>query len=310
MLPRIRQAEVFEEQRQRLLDLAYRMLGSMADAEDIVQDAYLRFEAVAPESIEAPGSYLATIVTRLAIDRLRQLRREREHYVGPWLPEPVLADPAPTPDQHAALSESLSLAMLLLMEQLDPVERAVFLLREVFDFDYLAIAQVVDKSEANCRQLFHRARQRLAGRRSRLETPVADQELLTRQFMSAVATGDLAGLIRILADDVVQYSDSGGKAAAARRILRGADIVARFFIGVARKSPPGTTVREASINGRPGILVYQDARPTSLFQLDIDDGRIAAIYVQRNPDKLQRFPALPQTSPAQDSTPSNETASS
>lgn len=292
MLPKVRQAEVFEEQRPRLLDLAYRMLGSVADAEDIVQDAYLRFEAVDPDSVDVPGAYLATIVTRLAIDRLRQLRREREHYVGPWLPEPVLADPAPSPDQHAALSESLSLAMLLLMEQLDPVERAVFLLREVFDFDYQAIAQVVEKSEPNCRQLFHRARERLAGRRSRPGTSIAEQNQLTRQFLNSVATGDLAGLVQILADDVVQYSDSGGKASAARRILRGSDIVARFFVGIAKKTPAGASVREASINGRPAILVYQDGRPVSLFQLDIEDGRIVAIYVHRNPDKLQRLRPL------------------
>jgi RNA polymerase sigma-70 factor (ECF subfamily) len=291
-LTQARHAELFERERPRMFDLAYRMLASAADADDIVQEAYLRFQRAGPDSLEHPSAYLATVVTRLSIDHLRRLRREREHYVGPWLPEPLLTDTAPTPDQHAALAESLSLAMLLVMEQLDPVERAVFLLREVFDFDYPAIADVVEKSEANCRQLLHRARERLAGTRSRSASTIAEQQRLSAQFKLTLATGDLAGLMHLLAEEVVEYSDSGGKVPAARRAIAGADHVARYFIGLMKKAPADFNIRDTWLNGRPGFVTYEGGRPTNLVQLDIEAGKIIAIYVQRNPDKLRRVPPL------------------
>jgi RNA polymerase sigma-70 factor (ECF subfamily) len=280
----------FERERSRLFAIAYRMLGSAADAEDMVQEAFLRFERADQDAITAPSAYLATTVTRLSIDHLRKQRTAREQYVGPWLPEPLLTDTAPAADQQVALAESLSLAMLVLMEQLDPVQRAVFLLREVFDFDYAAIAQVVEKDEDNCRQLFHRARQRLAAGKSRLQTSFAEHRRLTQQFIETLATGDMAGLVSLLAEDVVEYSDSGGKVPAARRPLYGPDHVARYFLGVSKKSPP-QAVKEVWINGRPGIATYEAGRPANLIQIDVEAGRIVAIYVQRNPDKLSRVPS-------------------
>ena len=287
------QTDVFLENRDRLFGLAYRMLGSAADADDVVQEAFLRFQRADVEHLDSPAAFLTTVTTRLAIDQLRRLRMEREHYIGPWLPEPLVGAPGMGPDEQTALAESLSLAMLVVLETLEPAERAVFLLREVFDIDYDQIAEIIGQSASNCRQLLHRAKERIsAGRRKPHDASREEHDRLTQQFFASCVSGDLDGLKSLLADGVVSYHDGGGKLTGARRPLLGADAVARFFIGITKKSPPGISLRPATVNGQPGVIAYQDSRPTDVLQFEISDGRISAIRVQRNPEKLTRVPHL------------------
>lgn len=285
--------ELFRENRDRLFGLAYRMLGSAADADDVVQEAFLRFERADLDQIAAPAAFLTTVTTRLAIDQLRRLRAERERYIGPWLPEPLIGPPALQADEQTALAESLSQAMLVVLETLEPAERAVFLLREVFDIDYDQIAEIIGQSVPNCRQLLHRAKERIsAGRSKPREASREEHDRLTQQFFASCVSGDLDGLKSLLADDVVSVHDGGGKLSGARRPLYGADAVARFFIGITKKSPPGISLRPATVNGRPGVIAYEHVRPTDVLQFEIHDGRIHTIRVQRNPDKLLRVPRL------------------
>lgn len=280
----------FEEHRSLLFGVAYRMLGTIAEAEDAVQDTYLRFRA-AEGDIRNPRAYLVTVVTRLCLDELKSARATREQYIGPWLPEPLVqrAGTEPSPEDALTGRESVSFAFLVMLEELGPVERAVFLLREVFDYDYADISQVVQKSEAACRQVFHRARQRLAERHHRHTASYSQRAVLTARFLAAVNEGNMAGLLEILSADVVAYSDGGGKAAAAINPVFGADRVARFSIGVARKDPPGS-VELADINGEPGVILRRKSgRIDSIVLLDIgDDGTVETLYVVRNPDKLAR----------------------
>jgi RNA polymerase sigma-70 factor (ECF subfamily) len=285
--------ELFLENRDRLFGLAYRMLGSAADADDVVQEAFLRFERAEPDQIASPAAFLTTVTTRLAIDQLRRLRAERERYIGPWLPEPLVGPPAMQADEQTALAESLSQAMLVVLETLEPAERAVFLLREVFDIDYAQIAEIIGQSATNCRQLLHRAKERISAGRNRPRGASREEhDRLTQQFFATCVSGDLDGLKSLLADDVISYHDGGGKLSGARRPLYGSDAVARFFIGITKKSPPGISLRPATVNGQPGVIAYEHSRPTDVLQFEIDDGRIRAIRVQRNPDKLTRIPRL------------------
>jgi RNA polymerase sigma-70 factor, ECF subfamily len=285
--------EIFLENRDRLFGLAYRMLGSAADADDVVQEAFLRFQRADPDQIAAPAAFLTTVTTRLAIDQLRRLRMERERYIGPWLPEPLVGPPAMQADEQTALAESLSQAMLVVLETLEPAERAVFLLREVFEIDYDQIAEIIGQSVTNCRQLLHRAKERISAGRSKPRGASREEhDRLTQQFFASCVSGDLDGLKSLLADDVVSVHDGGGKLSGARRPLYGADAVARFFIGITKKSPPGISLSPATVNGRPGVIAYEHGRPTDVLQFEIHDGRIQAIRVQRNPDKLSRVPRL------------------
>ena len=278
--------QTFDQYRPLLFAIAYRMLGSVMDAEDIVQEAFLRWQAAAGDDIRSPRAFLSAVVTRLCIDQLRSAQAQREHYIGPWLPEPLVSEHAPDVEEAAMLQESLSLAFLVLLERLNPVERAVFLLHDVFDFDYAEIAPIVGKSVANCRQMARRARTRLADQRPRFEPSRAQQEQLTRQFMQACAEGDLPGLVALLADDITLWSDGGGQVAAAIRPIHGTDAVARFLLGIVRKAPPTYLPRPAWVNGRPGLVVEAAGRPVSVFGLDLVDGRIAAIRIIVTPDKL------------------------
>jgi RNA polymerase sigma-70 factor, ECF subfamily len=280
------QPEPFAELRPLLFSIAYRMLGSIAEAEDILQEAFLRWQAAS--GVESPRAYLSAVVTRLCIDHLRSARVRRETYVGPWLPEPLVGEAGPGPDQAAALADSLSTAFLLLLETLGPAERAAFLLREVFDYEYEQIAAIVGKSETNCRQMVTRARQRLAERRPRFLASREDHERLTLQFLQSCASGDLSGLVSILAEDVELRSDGGGKTTAARRVLRGQDRVLRFLSGILRKAPPGLQARPVEVNGRLGLLSLVDGQPQSVLTLEVADGRIQAVYIVVNPDKLRR----------------------
>ena len=232
--------EDFERHRSLLFSIAYRMLGSVADAEDVVQEAYLRWQQAPEAEVRSPRSYLSTVVTRLSIDRLRSARARREEYVGPWLPEPLVSERAEEVAVLDELGESLSTAFLVVLESLNPVERAVFLLREVFDYDYEEISRILGKSEDNCRQIAHRARQSVAARRPRFERSPEQEERLSRQFLEACMSGDMEGLISLLSEDVTLWSDGGGKVAAAPYPIYGPERVARFLLGVLRTVPPGS----------------------------------------------------------------------
>jgi RNA polymerase sigma-70 factor, ECF subfamily len=281
----------FERHRSLLFSIAYRMLGSVADAEDVVQEAYLRWREVPTKEVRSPKSYLSAVVTRLSINRLRSARARREEYVGPWLPEPLLSDRANETAGAAELDESLSMAFLVLLESLNPVERAVFLLREVFDYDYDEISRIVEKSEDNCRQIARRARQSVAARRPRFERSPEQAERLARQFFETCMNGDMEGLVEILSADVTLWSDGGGRVAAAPYPIHGPERVARFFLGVLRTVPPGHFARPARVNGGPGVVGYfADGRPQGVVTLDVVDGGIRAVRIVVNPEKLEKVP--------------------
>ncbi|MDP8953166.1 MAG: RNA polymerase sigma-70 factor [Actinomycetota bacterium] len=287
------QTKDFDRHRPLLFSIAYRMLGSVMDAEDIVQEAYLRWQGASGQEIRSPKSYLSAVVTRLSIDRLRREKARREEYVSPWLPEPLPTGKDSDIADAAVLDETLSMAFLVLLESLTPVERAVFLLREVFDYDYAEIASLVGKSEANCRQIARRARQSVAARRPRFESSPEQEERLTGSFLEACTSGDMEGLVSLLSEDVTLWSDGGGKTRAALRPIHGADKVARFFSGILHKAPPGLVVRRASINGRPGFIGYfEDGRLQSVTTFDVAEGTIRAIRLVVNPEKLRNVPRM------------------
>ncbi len=281
-------SDVYEELRPLLFSIAYRMVGSASEAEDIVQEAFLRYHDRS-EEVEAPRAFLSTVTTRLAIDHLRSARVRRETYVGPWLPEPLVADATGDPSAHAEIADSLSLAFLVLLENLTPLERAVFLLREVFGYSYEEIARIVDRSEDNCRQLATRARRHLDAERPRFEASREQREELTERFMQACETGDADGLIGLLAADVVAYTDGGGKARAAPRPIYGRDKVARFVRAISRpeRVPGGWSARPVDVNGQPGRLFLDGAgEPIGVLTLDVAEGMVQAVRIVANPDKL------------------------
>ena len=289
----ISQIEHFDLHRPLLFSIAYRMLGSVMDAEDIVQEAFVRWQQAPEAEVRSPKAYLSALVTRLCIDQLRSARTQREEYVGPWLPEPLPSERASDVAHTAVLEESLSIAFLVLLESLTPTERAVFLLREVFDYDYDEISHLVGKSEANCRQIAHRAREYVAARRPRFERSPEQEERLTGSFLEACTYGDMEGLLELLAEDIVLWSDGGGKARAALNPIRGSDRVARFFLGILGKTPPGLVVRQTWVNGQPGITgYYADGQPQSVTTFDIAGERIRAIHILVNPEKLGNIPGL------------------
>jgi RNA polymerase sigma-70 factor (TIGR02957 family) len=284
------------EYRPLLFSIAYGMTGSVGDAEDIVQDAFLGMTKArqAGTTIADPKAYLATAVTRLGINYLGSARVRRETYVGDWLPEPVVVPADPRgPAEHAELADSLSMAFLVLLEALSPVERAVFMLREVFGYGYPEVARITGKTEVNCRQIFARARQRIAaGGQARDSAPPparkAEGEELTRRLFEAAAGGDMDALLDMLAPDVVLHGDGGGKAQAVGRPLAGRQPVARLFVGLLRRGRSlGTSLRLAWVNGQPGAVLYDaDDRVISVIELDIADGIVQAIHAVINPDKL------------------------
>jgi RNA polymerase sigma-70 factor (ECF subfamily) len=290
--------EAFNQERRLLFGIAYRMTGSVVDSEDLLQEAFLRWQNAPDEEITSPQAYLSTIVTRLAIDYLRSAKVRREVYIGPWLPEPLLTSEALSPLDSYEHQESISTAFLVLLESLSPVERAVFLLREVFDYEYREIAAIVNKSEANCRQLFKRARQRVTERQARYEVSEEEQQELAVQFATACTTGDLHGLINLLAEDIVIYTDGGGVVQAARNPIHGPDKVARFLLGIINKTPEEFTVRFTSLNGQAGLIAYLEGHPLTTITLDIQGGRLQNVYVVANPDKLVALPDEPPGEPA------------
>jgi RNA polymerase sigma-70 factor (ECF subfamily) len=286
--------QTFTQYRPLLFSIAYKMLGSVMEAEDIVQDAFLRWRESIGEEIRSPKSYLATIVTRLSIDRLRSAQLQRESYIGPWLPEPLITEKGQSTAEIVSKAEHVSMAFLVLLENLSPIERAVFLLREVFDYDYADIARIVDKSEANCRQIARRARQRVDTGQSRFQAPPEKQQAMVQQFIAACATGDLPGLIHLLSDDIGLYSDGGGKVTAARKPVLGSQKVATFLLNITRQAPPDVSIQPTWINGRFGLIVYFGRTPQSVYSFDLDGEQIKKIYVVVNPDKLKNVPLLPE----------------
>lgn len=283
---------LLDELRPPAFAIAYRMLGSVAEAEDVVQEALLRVHRAleAGERIESPRAYVATVTTRLAIDELRSARARRESYVGEWLPEPLVTDAADDPARHAEMADSLSLAFLVLLESLSPEQRAVLLLRDVFDYGYDEIAAIVGKSEDNTRQLATRARRHVEERRPRFEASRKERDELARRFFAAAQDGDLASLESLLAHDVVLHGDGGGKVPALARSLHGRSRVARTLLAWTRQAPRmgGVAMRPADVNGQPGaVLLDSEGRVISVMALDIAAGQVQGVSSIVNPDKLR-----------------------
>jgi RNA polymerase sigma-70 factor (ECF subfamily) len=296
-------ANLLEELRPRAFAIAYRMLGSVAEAEDVVQEGLVRLYGVldAGEDIRVPEAYLATIVTRLAINRLRSAQVQRETYYGEWLPEPVVTEGPDDPAVHAEMTDSLSLAFLVLLERLTPEQRAVFLLRDVFDYDYETIAEVVGKSEAACRQLAVRARRRVEQDRPRFAASRQEQDDLARMFIAAAHTGDLAGLEALLSHDVALHGDGGGKVRALGQPVFGRRQVARRLVAFMNTldAVDGYSTRPVQVNGHPGALGF-DGRGRVLYvlSLDIADGQIQSVRGIVNPDKLRHLGPVSDLLPA------------
>jgi RNA polymerase sigma-70 factor (TIGR02957 family) len=287
--------EVFEAHRELLFAVAYRMLGTVADAEDAVQDAWLRWSAAPRSDIAEPRPYLARTVTHVALNRLRSARARREAYVGSWLPEPLLTT-APDTADRAELAESVSLAMLVVLESLTPEERAVFVLHEVFGFPHAEIAAAIGRSDASVRQLMHRAREHVQARRPRFDVDAGQQRAVTERFLAAAAGGDIDQLMMVLAPDVTLISDGGGKAKAPLRPIVGAAKVARFLAAISTQPYMGIeksdmTVELAEINGGLGTLITVDGKPITAVTTVVAGGRITEIELVANPDKLQGITA-------------------
>lgn len=280
-------ADEFETHRPRLFGLAYRMLGSADEAEDAVQDAYLRFSGADRAGIEHPAAWLAKVVTNLCLTRLTSARARREHYVGTWLPEPVItSDGTLGPLESAEQRDAVSMAMLILLERLSPTERAVFVLREAFGYGHREIAAVLELGEANCRQLYRRAVQRVGEDRSRFDPAPERQEELVASFLTAARDGDLAGLEKLLTADVVWSSDGGGKVSAARRPVVGLDKVARLAVGGAERFAAGLDFTAAEVNGETGLAAWAGDALVGMVAFEVRDGLISHVRVVVNPDKL------------------------
>lgn len=293
------QTDPFEEYRSLLFAMAYRMLGSAMEAEDIVQEAYLRYRATPPESIRTLKSFLTTIVHHLCLDHLKSAQVQRETYIGPWLPEPVITGDGASllsPLHHITDRESISMAFLVLLESLSPLERAVFLLREVFDYEYAEIAQITGRDEAACRQLFSRARKHIREHRPRFPAAPEAHANMVGRFMEACLAGEIDGLMSLLAEDVTTWSDGGGKVSgAARHPIQGRDRVARAIIRMLLRAPEGTTVEVIEANGLPALLIRVNVQIIAVLTLEMEADLIRAVRAVVNPDKLAHL-NLPPTS--------------
>ncbi|TVQ19818.1 MAG: RNA polymerase sigma-70 factor [Leptolyngbya sp. DLM2.Bin15] len=279
--------KTFNQYRPLLFSIAYRMLGTVTDAEDMVQETFLRWQQTAEAQVRSAKTYLSTITTRLCIDYLRSARVQREQYVGPWLPEPMLTQQTSGSTDVVELADTLSTAFLIVLEKLSPLERAVFLLRVVFDYDYDEVGHIVNKTPTYCRQLVHRARQHLTSQRPRFEVAPQRQEQLVEQFLRACQQGDLQGLIKLLAEDITFWSDGGGKVSAALKPVYGAVKVARLLLNIRRRKPPSTRDYPAEINGQVGMLHFVDHQLSRVYTFDFTSDRIQSIYIVGNPDKLK-----------------------
>ncbi len=281
--------ETFKQHRPLLFSIAYRMLGTVTDAEDMVQETFLRWQQTAEATVKSAKTYLSSITTRLCIDYLRSARVQREQYVGPWLPEPIMTQLTDDPAAQVELADSLSMAFLVVLERLSPIERAVFLLREVFEYDYDEIGLMVGKSSTNCRQILKRSKKHLVDQRPRFPVSLQQQEQITAQFLNASIRGDLEGLLKLLSKDVTLWADGGGQVAAALKPLCGGMEVAHFLLAIHRKALSNTISRVVEINGQPGIVYSEDGSIHTVVTFEIVAGYIQSIYSVRNPDKLKRL---------------------
>jgi len=284
-----KKVEIFRRHRARLFGIAYRMLGTHAESEDILQEAYIKWHQANAEGIETPEAWLVTVVTRLSIDRLRKAASERETYIGPWLPEPLVVSDQPSPEEELELASNLSLAFMVLLERLSPVERAAFLLHDIFDCDYTDIARIVGKSETASRQIVSRARVRVRADKPRFEADAKEREKLIRKFSAASTAGDEKALLALFSDEIAMMSDGGGKVTAARKVIRGKAKLAhalRMFgakYGALLKSVP------YRINGEPGLLTFYNGKIFDATTFEFTDGKISGVYRVMNPDKLKAF---------------------
>lgn len=278
---------VFERHRPRLFGIAYRMLGTVEDAKDVLQETYLRWHQADATTVRAPEAWLVAVTTRLSIDRLRRASFERETYIGDWLPEPIATDAPSIPDRHAEMASDLSMAFLVLLERLAPEERAALLLREVLDADYGEIARVLEKSEAACRQMVHRARARVRDDRARFAVAPETKERLVERFLAALESSDQDALLALVAEDATWTSDGGGRVSAARNVLHGATHIIRFVLGIERKGRTRTRHEVAWINGEATVVTYVDGRLLCTTSIETDGERLVAFYRVLNPEKLR-----------------------
>lgn len=292
MLVKDKKVAIFRQHKIRLFGIAYRMLGTRDDAEDILQEAYLRWHQAGAEEIETPEAWLVTVVTRLSIDRLRKASNVRETYIGPWLPEPLMISDAPSPEEELEFASNLSLAFMVLLERLSPVERAAYLLRDIFDCDYADIARIVGKSETASRQIIHRARKRVRADKPRFEIDEKEREKLIKKFSAASIAGDEQTLLALFSDDIAATADGGGKVTAAREIVRGKNRLAMLFSIIGAKY--GASFKDAlsPINGEIGLLTFYQGKIFAATTFEFADGKISALYCVMNPDKLKAFENL------------------
>jgi len=282
-----RSADLLQSNRPRLFAIAYRMLGSRAEAEDMLQEVFLRWYESAHQDIQSPIAFLVTITTRLCLDRLRVLKQERGQYVGPWLPEPIVEDEVPSPEMQLEFAENVSIAFLTVLERLGAEERAAFLLHDVFDYDYPEVARMLGKSEPACRQMIHRARIRVRESRTRYEVTEESRVRVLTKFLAAVGSGDRHAVMALLAEDVEYMADGGGKVVAALRVLRGVERLGWFFHCVTRRFT-GVAYRLTRVNGEIGAVASVDGQVFSVLAFVVDGERVCRIYNVRNPDKLTR----------------------
>lgn len=281
-------AAVFEDQRGLLLGASYRMLGSVSDAEDIVQETWLRWTRADAATIDSPRSWLLTVASRLCLDRLKSARVQREQYYGTWLPEPFLEEKKTMPTTQ--LDESVSIALLLVLEKLSPTERAAFLLHEVFGYTFAEIAEMIEESEVNCRKIVSRARVRVRAEKPRFSTNAHEHEELIQRFLQACRVGEMQPLMDLFGESVAFYSDGGGKVSAVPTVLTDPAVIARFFIGITKQlCSQNFEVRPTTFNGAPGVLFYVNGEISSATTIEVKDGAITAIFAHRNPDKLRLF---------------------
>lgn len=285
----------FQAERRRLAGLAYRMTGSVTESEDILQQAWIIWSRQRPDTIDSPGKWLGKIVTRLCLDFLKSAHRRRETYIGAWLPEPWMQDEVPDAEQDWIVTEDVSIALILTLDKLSPEMRAAFILRDAFDFSFTEIATVVGRSPENCRQLVSRARRRIAGAEMPAQIPTQDAQQITQAFWQASRNGDMRALLDLFAEEVEIHTDGGGKVPAAMNVLKGRERAARFFVGLARKGlvRPQPVPPLRRINGSPGVVSIELGDVVQTTALDIRSGRIAAVWITRNPDKLRHLQGNP-----------------
>jgi RNA polymerase sigma-70 factor (ECF subfamily) len=292
MLSDDKKVEIFNRHRARLFGIAYRMLGTHAESEDILQEAYLKWHQTDSDKIETPEAWLVTIVTRLSIDRLRKASKTRETYIGPWLPEPLVVSNQPSPEEEVELASNLSLAFMVLLERLSPVERAAFLLHDIFDCGYSDIARIVGKTETASRQLIHRARERVRSDKPRFEADERERAKLIRKFSAAAYAGDEQTLLALFSDEISMMSDGGGKVTAARKVVTGKRKLAHALAMFGKKIGASFTNTLCRINGEPGLLTFYEGKIFSATTFEFSDGKITALYRVMNPDKLAALAEL------------------